>query len=98
MRTDVDVAVIGGGPAGTAAAITLRKRDDINVCVIETGDYHHPKVGESLSPGARALLQYLGLWEQFETENHLSMLGSEAAWGSETLGSMDFILTLHGAG
>ena len=98
LSSAVDVAIIGGGPAGTAAALTLQKRSDITVAVIERGDYSRPKVGESLSPGARGLLQYLGLWDRFEAEHKLSLLGSEAAWGSEALGSMDFILTLHGAG
>ncbi|MEJ6392145.1 tryptophan 7-halogenase [Gymnodinialimonas sp. 2305UL16-5] len=96
--TDFDVAIIGGGPAGAAAALTLRKRKDIRVALIERGDYSTPKVGESLSPGTRSLLQYLGLWDRFEAEQTLSLLGSEAAWGSDTLGTMDFILTLHGAG
>ncbi len=95
---DVDVAIIGGGPAGTAAALTLRKRSDIRVAVLEKGAYDIPKVGESLSPGVRGLLQYLDVWDRFEREQRLSLLGSEAAWGSDELGAMDFIFTLHGAG
>ena len=98
MGADTDVAIIGGGPAGTAAALTLAKRDDIAVTVLERGLYDQPKVGESLSPGVRGLLQYLDLWDRFEAEQTLSLFGTEAAWGSDTLGSMDFILTLHGAG
>lgn len=98
MDRHFDVAIIGGGPAGTAAALTLCKRHDISVTVLERGAYAEPKVGESLSPGVRGLLQYLDLWERFEQEQRLSLLGSEAAWGSDTLGTMDFILTLHGAG
>ena len=98
MDADLDVAIIGGGPAGTAAALTLAKRGDMAVTVFERGAYDRPKVGESLSPGVRGLLQYLNLWERFEAEQTLSLFGTEAAWGSDTLGSMDFILTLHGAG
>lgn len=93
-----DVAILGGGPAGTAAAITLRKRADINVALFERGQYDTPKVGESLSAGTRGLLQYLGVWDRFQHEQTLSLYGSQAAWGSSTLGSMDFIFTLHGAG
>ncbi|WP_299748306.1 tryptophan 7-halogenase [uncultured Tateyamaria sp.] len=98
MDQHFDVAIIGGGPAGTAAALTLCKRTDISVTVLERGAYAQPKVGESLSPGVRGLLQYLDLWDRFEQEQRLSLLGSEAAWGSDKLGTMDFILTLHGAG
>lgn len=93
-----DVAIIGGGPAGTAAALTLCKRPDIQVVVIEKGTYATPKIGESLSPGVRALLQYLGVWERFQRDQTLRLFGSEAAWGQEALGAMDFMLTTHGAG
>ncbi|MEM7426266.1 MAG: tryptophan 7-halogenase [Pseudomonadota bacterium] len=98
MPADYDVAIIGGGPAGTAAALTLLKRDDLKVLVLERGEYAAPKVGESLSPGVRSLFQYLGVWTRFESEQRLQLLGSEAAWGSDELGAMDFILTVHGAG
>lgn len=98
MTACSDVAIIGGGPAGTAAALTLAKRSDLSVTVLERGAYTTPKVGESLSPGVRSLLHYLDLWPRFEAEQMLDLFGTEAAWGSQTLGSMDFILTLHGAG
>lgn len=93
-----DVAIIGGGPAGAAAALTLRKRADISVVVLERGSYATSKIGESLSPGTRALLQYLGVWERFQKDQTLRLFGSEAAWGQEALGAMDFMLTTHGAG
>lgn len=98
MDDTFDVAIIGGGPAGTAAALTLNKRRDLRVALFERGRLQTPKIGESLSPGTRSLLHYLGVWDRFEREHKLSLLGSEAAWGSDSLGSMDFILTLHGAG
>lgn len=94
----VDVAIIGGGPAGAAAALTLRKRPDISVTMIERGSYDTPKIGESLSPGTRSLLQYLGVWDRFQRDQTLRLFGSEAAWGQPDLGAMDFMLTTHGAG
>lgn len=60
-----DVVIIGGGPAGISAALTLLKRTDISVLVVEAGHYDRPKSGESLSPGVRNLLDYLAVWDDF---------------------------------
>lgn len=97
-KPDFDVLIIGGGPAGAAAALTLRKRPDIKVLVMERGDYKQDKVGEALSPGTRELLRYLGVWEAFSGQQQLSIWGNQAAWGSDELHCLDFIFTLHGSG
>ena len=62
MKIDkYDVAIGGGGPAGTVAALTLA-RAGYAVAVIETSKYEHPRVGETLPPPTRAVLTRLGLW------------------------------------
>jgi flavin-dependent dehydrogenase len=57
----MDVAVLGGGPAGLAAAIALRQRG----CCVALYDGQHPPIdkacGEGLMPEAVRLLQTLGL-------------------------------------
>jgi flavin-dependent dehydrogenase len=93
-----DVLIVGGGPAGSAAGLTLQKRADISVGLIESSAYEHYRIGESLTPGIRPLLEYLQLWPDFCTQQSLQSYGSEAAWGSEQLRSLDFLLTLHGNG
>ncbi len=98
MTNDLDVAIVGGGPAGTAAALTLLKKPELRACVFERSTLDAPKVGESLSPGTRPLLEYLKVWPRFAAEQTLQFWGNEAAWGSDTIGGLDFILTLHGAG
>ncbi|MCO8163469.1 NAD(P)/FAD-dependent oxidoreductase [Pseudomonas sp. 21LCFQ010] len=93
-----DVVIIGGGPAGTSAALTLLKRTDISVLVVEAGHYDRPKSGESLSPGVRNLLDYLAVWDDFAGMAPLQTWGNQAAWGSEQLASFDFMFNVHGHG
>jgi len=57
-----DVVVIGGGPAGCSAAITLAQLG-VNVLVIEAKEYPHHKVcGEFLSAECERILDSLGLF------------------------------------
>ncbi|MHC4880808.1 MAG: tryptophan 7-halogenase, partial [Planctomycetota bacterium] len=60
-----DVVILGGGPAGCAAGLTLLKRDGVSVAIVEASDYTVPRIGESLTPGIRPLLEYLDLWCDF---------------------------------
>ncbi len=93
-----DVVILGGGPGGTAAGMTLLKRDGISVAVVEESDYSSPRIGESLTPGIRPLLEYLDIWEPFRSEQSLESFGSQAAWGSDSLQALDYMFTLHGTG
>jgi geranylgeranyl reductase family protein len=57
----VDVAVVGGGPAGSAAAITLA-RAGIDVAVLDKATFPRDKIcGDGLTTGALRLLEELGL-------------------------------------
>ena len=58
-----DVAVIGGGPAGSTAAILLAKRG-FNVIALEKA--HHPRfhIGESLLPMNLPLFERLGVLDK----------------------------------
>ncbi len=93
-----DVVILGGGPSGTAAGMTLLKHSDFSVAVLEKSDYTSPRIGESLTPGVRPLLEYLDLWEPFQKEPTLDLFGSQAAWGAETSNALDYLFTLHGSG
>lgn len=95
-----DVLVVGGGPAGIATALTLVRGQPgrIRVGVIESSAYQHPRIGETLSPGARPLLEYLGAWSLFEQAGHRLAHGNGAAWGGPDLHERDFILTPLGSG
>lgn len=56
-----DVAVVGGGPAGAAAAITLARRGR-DVVVVDRATFPRDKIcGDGLTAGALRLLEELGL-------------------------------------
>lgn len=56
-----DVAVVGGGPAGCSAAISLARRG-LRVVLFEARHYPHDKMcGEFLSPECGGLLEELGV-------------------------------------
>ena len=97
MKTDV--AIIGGGPAGAATALMLRKQfPRLQVAIIERGCYDRVRIGESLQPVARPLLQQLAVWDAFLAENHLPAYGSRAAWGTATPHDNEYLFQTHGNG
>lgn len=57
---DADVAVIGGGPAGSAAAITCARRG-LSVILLEREEAFGERPGETMHPGVRPILEQLGL-------------------------------------
>ena len=97
-RQEYDVIILGGGVAGTSAGITLLQREGIKVAVAERSNYQAHRVGESLSPGARPLLEYLKVWDRFQREQPMDSYGSLGAWTSPEPEAFDFLYTLHGSG
>lgn len=66
MKRTADVLVVGGGPAGSAAAILLA-RAGFEVCLLEKGAFPREKpCGEFLSPGCVPLLNRLGIGSGLE--------------------------------
>ncbi len=100
MRTPI--AIVGGGPAGCAAALTLRRYlPDLSVTLVTRPDSSvegTPVVGETLSPGVLPLLNYLGLREEFVRLGHLPSAGTASAWGSGDLFERNYLFTGSGHG
>jgi flavin-dependent dehydrogenase len=92
-----DVVIIGGGPGGTSAAITLAKAG-VSVALCERSHYQEKRVGEMLSPWIRPILTELGQWEHFIQAGHLSSPGIVSCWGSSQLYENEFIFNPYGCG
>ena len=93
----VDVGIVGGGVAGCAAAIALA-RHGRSVVVFERAEYEHTRIGETLPPRARLLLEELDVWQQFANDGHLPASGTLAAWGSDDLHETQFLFDPYGSG
>lgn len=91
---ECDVVIIGGGPAGTAAALTLLRYSKLRPLVIERSTYDGWRVGETLSPGVLPLLDYLGAAGAVEGQRRA--FATSAAWGGPNVVSRDLLFS--GAG
>ena len=94
---NVDVAVLGGGPAGVAIALELLNRGYSTV-VIERSDYRGARIGETLPPAIQPLLVRLGIWDRFLAGKHAPSFSIRAAWGGDDLHENDLIFNPYGAG
>ncbi|HWS89944.1 MAG TPA: tryptophan 7-halogenase [Pyrinomonadaceae bacterium] len=94
-----DVLILGGGPAGAAAALSLRRHaPTLSVALVEQSSYDVPRVGETLPPTVRGVLEQLGVWEAFVGQGHVAAYGTCAAWGSDELYDNEFIYHPAGRG
>lgn len=89
-EVEADAVVVGAGPAGCTTAIVLAEAG-WRVIVFGRPPAAGDRAGESLSPGAPALLERLGLRRRFLGEGHLVCHANASAWGSPELTWHDFL-------
>jgi flavin-dependent dehydrogenase len=94
-----DVAIIGGGPAGASAALSLRQlRPQLRVLVVEASHYDDWRPGETLSPGSQEILRSLGCWDAFLAAGFTPSHGTRALWGGAEPYDNEFLFSLRGSG
>lgn len=93
-----DVAIIGGGAAGSAAALSLLQAGVKSVCIVEKSHFSEQRIGETIPPDANDLLHKLGVQKAFAAQQHLPCYGSHSLWGGRQLGHNDFLVSPYGHG
>jgi 2-polyprenyl-6-methoxyphenol hydroxylase-like FAD-dependent oxidoreductase len=93
-----DVAVIGGGIAGSAACIALARRGIRPLWIAPREVAARDAVGESLAPAARPILASLGLEQLLASPHHRASNITFSAWGSPRLIERHAAVHLEGPG
>nr|QLK00717.1 chloramphenicol-biosynthetic FADH2-dependent halogenase CmlS [Micromonospora carbonacea] len=76
------VAIIGGGPAGCVAGLTLHKLGH-DVTIYERDRFPRYRIGESLLPGTMSILNRLGLQERIDAEDFVKKPSATFLWGQD---------------
>ncbi|MCT4557144.1 MAG: tryptophan 7-halogenase [Pelagimonas sp.] len=78
-----DVAIIGGGPAGsTAGSILKTYNPDLSVAIFEKETFPRDHVGESQLPPISRILDEIGCWDKVEAANFPIKVGATYKWGA----------------
>lgn len=89
----VDVAIIGGGPAGSTLGCLLKKyQPSLDVAIFEKELFPRDHVGESLIPAVTTILAEMGVWDKVEAADFPIKLGGTYRWGAtDGLWSLNFL-------
>jgi flavin-dependent dehydrogenase len=93
-RTRIDIAVVGGGPAGVAAAIGLAQAGG-RVLLLERDAAPRFKPGEILEPTIKHSFAEIGV-AGFDALDVISSTGNVSIWGGDEPIESDSILNPHG--
>ena len=78
----LDVAIIGGGPAGCTVGTLLKKyAPRLKVSIFERDLFPRDHVGESQLPIIGTVLDEMGCWDKVEAANFPIKVGATYRWG-----------------
>ncbi len=90
---EYDVAIIGGGPAGSTVGSILKKyRPNAKVLILEREIFPREHVGESQLPPITLVLEEMGCWDKVEAAGFPVKTGALYRWGNtDDLWRFDFL-------
>ena len=96
-RSLYDILVIGAGPAGCVTALEAA-HSGRHVALVARAETDDEKIGETVPPSIRPLLDRLGLWQDFLKEGFLPSYANRSAWGSDQVVEHNFMNDPYGHG
>jgi len=93
MEEHYDVAIVGGGPAGSTVGSLVRKYNpSLRIGIFEKETFPREHVGESQLPLIGTILNEMGCWDKVEAAGFPIKLGATYRWGaSPDLWDFEFI-------
>jgi flavin-dependent dehydrogenase len=96
---EFDVLIAGAGPAGAATAISLADfAPELRVCIADLPAVDGLRVGETVPPQIKPILEHLKVWPCFEADRHRASYRTLSAWGGAELVSNEFLFQAHQVG
>lgn len=96
LPDELDVLVVGAGPAGAAVAAQLAGH--CRVALVGRAVQAGRAIGETLPAAARVILSDLGVWDAFAAQGHRPAWSRRSLWGSSEVIFQDALFDPHGAG
>src|SRR2546427_2823212 len=95
LPDELDVLVVGAGPAGAAVAAQLAGH--CRVALVGRAVQAGRAIGETLPAAARVILSDLGVWDAFAAQGHRPAWSRRSLWGSSEVIFQDALFDPHGA-